>query len=72
MIDRYIGRTNSSFYGGILDRFCFAEFLRHYYLAPIKSIDNDYEPEILQDDLIEYDHISEKKLPDKSPYHVIK
>ena len=37
MIDRYIDRRNLSFCGGkysVLDSFCFAEFLRNYYLAP--------------------------------------
>ena len=54
MIDRYIDRRNLSFCGGkysVLDSFCFAEFLRNYYLAPSKSKDNDYQPEILVDEI---------------------
>ena len=54
MIDRYIDRRNLSFCGGkysVLDSFCFAEFLRNYYLAPSKSKDNDCQPEILVDEI---------------------
>ena len=37
MIDRYIDRPNKTFLGGkysILDDFCFAQFLAHYYVVP--------------------------------------
>ena len=62
MIDRYIDRPNLSFCGGkylVLDSFCFADFLRYYYLAPSKSKENDYQPEILVDNLIESNHASD-------------
>ena len=62
MIDRYIDRPNLSFCGdkySVLDSFCFSEFLQYYYLAPSKSKDNDYQPEILLDDLIENNHASD-------------
>ena len=43
-------RPNFTFSSGkyaILDNFCFAEFLRYYYLASGESKDNDYQPKIL-------------------------
>ena len=69
MIDRYIDRPNLSFCGGkysVLDA-CFAEFLRYYYLAPSKSKDNDYQPQILVDDLIENNHASDIHYPSSIP-----
>ena len=66
MIDRYIDRPNLSFCGGkysVLDSFCFAEFLRYYYLSPSKSKDNDYQPEVLVDDLIENSHAPDIHYP---------
>ena len=66
MIDRYIDRPNLSFCGGkysALNSFCFAEFLRYFYLAPTKSKDNDYQPEILIDDLIENNHAPDIHYP---------
>ena len=69
MIDRYIDRPNLSFCGGkysVLDSLWFAEFLRFYYLAPSKSKDNDYQPEILVDDLIENNHASDIHYPSSS------
>ena len=60
MIDRYIGRPNLYFGDGkfsILDSFCFAEFLRCYHSLHFKSTENDYEPEILQDHLVEHNHV---------------
>ena len=70
MIDRYIDRPNLSFVDGkysILDSFCFAEFLKYYYLAPFKSKDNDYQPKILQDDLVEHNHVLGNNYPTKIP-----
>ena len=70
MIDRYTDRPNLSFCGGkysVLDSFCFAEFLRYYYLAPSKSKDNDYQSEILVDDLIENNHASDIHYPSSIP-----
>ena len=70
MIDRYIDRPNLSFCGGkysVLDSFCLAEFLRYYYLAPSKSKDNEYQPEILVDDLIENNHASDIHYPSSIP-----
>ena len=68
MIDRYIDRPNLSFVDGkysILASFCFAEFLKYYYLAPFKSKDNDYQPKILQDDLVEHNHVLGNNYPTK-------
>ena len=36
-----------------------------YYLTSSKSKDNDYQPKILQDDLIEHNHVSENNYPIK-------
>ena len=47
----------------MLDSFCFAEFFRYDYLASGESKSNDYPPKILQDDLIEHNHISENNYP---------
>ena len=55
MIDRYIDRPSVTFSSckyTILDNFCFGKFLRYYYLASGESKDNDYQPKIIQDDLI--------------------
>ena len=57
-VDRYVERPNRAFaHGkyGVLDDFCFAEFLRNYYVAP-KPIDNDNQPEELKDEVIERNH----------------
>ena len=70
IIDRYTNRPNLSFCGGeysVLDSFCFAEFLLHYYLEPSKSKDNDYQPEILVDGLIENNPASDIRYPFSIP-----
>ena len=70
MIDRYIDRPSVTFSSGtyaILDSFCFAEFLRHYYLASGQSKGNNYQPNIFQDDLIEHNHVSENNYPKQIP-----
>ena len=51
----------------MLDSFCFAEFLRYYYLASGESKDNDCQPKILQDDLIEHNHVLENNYPKQTP-----
>ena len=52
----------------LLNSFCYAEFLRFYYLAPnAKFKENDYQPEELVDELMEeidnIDHIYPKVIP---------
>ena len=40
MLDRYVDRPKHTFSGGkyrMLDTFCFAEFIAHYYLLPRKK-----------------------------------
>ena len=51
----------------MLDSFCFAEFLRYYYLASGESKDNDCQSKILQDDLIEHNHVSENNYLKQTP-----
>ena len=70
MIDRYIDRPNKLFCNGkysILDGFCYAEFLRYYYLAPSRTTDNDYQPVVLSDKLIEDNYTSAKNYPATIP-----
>ena len=61
MLDRYVDRPNLVYVGGkysILDKFCYAEFLAHYYL-PSRQIDdeeNDNQPDVLQDNVLEINH----------------
>ena len=67
MIDRYVDRPNSTFSKGkcsILDSFCYAEFISHYYLLPKNPNDdtNDNQPTILQELLLEVNHTA-CKLP---------
>ena len=57
MLDRYIDRPNTSFVGGkfsVLNEFCYAEFLRYYYLVSKAWDENDYQPEVLKDEMFEY------------------
>ena len=61
MIDRYIDRPNKTFLGGkcsILDDFCYAQFLAHYYVVSKLSEDlvNDSQPTVLQESLLESNH----------------
>ena len=55
--DRYIDRpnlTSSSSKFAVLDAFCFAEFSRYYYLpSNPKYKENDYQPEELDDEIVE-------------------
>ena len=58
MLDRYINRPNPTFANGIysvLDQFCYAEFLRYYYLSP-KPIENGSQPEEFPDKVLERNH----------------
>ena len=61
MIDRYIDRPNRTFFNGkygVLDRFCYAEFLSHYSLLPKNTKDyvNDSQPTVLEEPLLENNH----------------
>ena len=63
MIDRYIDRPNRNFANGkysVLDSFCFAEFIAHYYLLPknIKDSGNDNQPTVLQEIILETNHMA--------------
>ena len=56
IIDRYIDRSNWSLDSGkysALGNFCFAEFLKYYYVPSTNSNENDYQPQELKDDIIE-------------------
>ena len=58
MVDKYVDRPNATFAKGkysILSQFCFAEFLRYYYIIRPKP-DNDSQPEELVDEDIELNH----------------
>ena len=57
MVDWYIDRpnlTSSSCKFAVLDASCFAEFLRYYcLLSNLKSKENDFQPEELDDEIVE-------------------
>ena len=57
MVDRYIDRPNLTSSSGkfaVLDAFCFAEFSRYYYLpSNPKYKESDYQPEELDDEIVE-------------------
>ena len=57
MVDRYIDRPNLTSSSGkfaVIDAFCFEEFLRYYYLlSKPKYEENDYQPEELDDEIVE-------------------
>ena len=57
MVDRYIDRSNvtsSSSKIAVLDAFCFAEISRYYYLrSNPKYRENDYQPEELDEEIVE-------------------
>ena len=71
MIDRYTDCSNIISFGGkylILDSFCYAEFLRFFYIVSnTKFTDNDCQPEEpsneLTEDIHNTDHIYPKKFP---------
>ena len=61
MLDRYIDQPDKNFMVGrysAIDAMCFAEFLPCYYIAPksIKDIESDYQPIVLDDELMESNH----------------
>ena len=61
MVERYIERPNSTFAQGkysVLDKFCYAEFLAHYYLMPkpLNYSINDCQPVVLEDTDLESNH----------------
>ena len=60
MLDRYLDRPNRNFKEGkyqVLDTFCFAEFISHYYVVAAKpENENDSQPEILQDYVLDDNH----------------
>ena len=46
MLDRYVDGPDESFCNrryGVLNKFCFAEFLRFYYVVPSAN-ENDWQP----------------------------
>ena len=71
MIDRYIDRPNITSFGGkysILDSFCYAEFLRFYYVGSnAKLTENDYQFEELSNELIEDIHNIDQIYPKVIP-----
>ena len=60
MLDRYIDRPDHSFQGGkfaYMDLLCFAEFLSSCYVqSKTIRIENDYQPVVLNDELMEANH----------------
>ena len=55
MLDRYVDGPDESFCNrryGVLNKFCFAEFLRFYYVVPSAN-ENDWQPMELKDELLE-------------------
>ena len=62
MLDRYLDRPNENFKNGeykIIDQLCFAEFLSLYYVdvKQVKISENDSHPVVLNDDLIDSNHV---------------
>ena len=57
IVNRYIDRPNLTSSSGkfaVLDAFCFAEFARYYCLpSNPKYKENDYQPEALDDEIVE-------------------
>ena len=66
MVNRYNDRPHSSFAGGKfsdLNELCYTEFLRYYYSAQGKVVDeNDHQPEELLDELVEENHMLKNNL----------
>ena len=61
MLDRYLDRPTENFKNGeykIIDQLCFAEFLSLYYVdaKQIEISENDSQPVILNDKLMDSDH----------------
>ena len=55
MLDRYIDSPNVTGRYTALHKFCYAEFLRYYYLIHSKN-ENDWQPEELLDEIFELNH----------------
>ena len=74
--DRYIDRpnfTSSSSKFAVLDEVCFAEFSRHYYLpSNPKYKENYYQPEELDDEIVEDISNSNYLYPKKNHYRMKK
>jgi len=59
MLDRYTERPDKNFNKGkfaVVDKLCFAEFYAYYYLDLSKWTENDCQPEVLEDEVIEKNH----------------
>ena len=71
MVSCYIDRPDNVFRQGkfsILNSFCFAEFLRHYYIVSNnENKKNDYQPEQLTDKLVEFNHCMNSMSPKVMP-----
>ena len=55
MLDRYVDRPDESFCNGdygVLNKFCYAESLRFYYIAPSAN-ENNWQPMDLNNELLE-------------------
>ena len=55
MLDRYVDGPDENFCNrryGVLNKFCFAAFLRFYYVVPSAN-ENDWQPMELKDELLE-------------------
>ena len=64
--NRYTDCPNASLDDGkysVLKKFCYAEFLRHYYVTSTNSNDNDYQPHELKEDITEENHNSQNHHP---------
>ena len=76
MVDQYIdgpNLTSSSSKFAVLDAFCFAEFSRYYYLpSNPKYKENDYQPEELDDEIVEDISNSNYLYPKKNHYRMKK
>ena len=75
MVDRYIDRPNLTGSGGkfdVLDAFCFAEFSQYYYLpSNSKYKENDYQPEELDDEIVEDISNSDYLYPKDIYLHIV-
>ena len=55
MLDRYVDRPDESFCNGpygVLNKFCYAEVLRFYYIVPSEN-ENEWQPMELKGELLE-------------------
>ena len=59
MLDRYVERPDQNFKNAkyaAVDSMCFAEFCAYYYLDSSKWTENDCQPEVLEDQVMEVNH----------------